>query len=122
MLFDYSNISDSSKVGGKIGWVKKNSLSDTVIECLKDLNIDEYSSPLNINNNCKQDIIVYLEKTEINDFINCEENSKGLIFEYYVNFKDIEKIKILLKYYPDYVNINNTDYFLDKFLIFFFLF
>tara|TARA_B100000902_G_scaffold397822_1_gene462729 strand:+ start:249 stop:950 length:702 start_codon:yes stop_codon:yes gene_type:complete len=66
---------------------------------------------LNINNNCKQDIIVYLEKTEINDFINCEENSKGLIFEYYVNSKDIEKIKILLKYYPDYVNINNTDYF-----------
>ena len=45
------SISESSKVGGKIGWVKKNSLSDIVIEGLKDLNIDEYSSPLKINNN-----------------------------------------------------------------------
>ena len=45
------SISESSKVGGKIGWVKKNSLSDTIIENLKDLNIDEYSSPLKINNN-----------------------------------------------------------------------
>ena len=45
------SISESSKVGGKIGWVKKNSLSDIIIEGLKDLNIDEYSSPLKINNN-----------------------------------------------------------------------
>jgi len=45
------SISESSKVGGKIGWVKKNSLSDTIIEGLKDLNIDEFSSPLKINNN-----------------------------------------------------------------------
>ncbi len=45
------SISESSKVGGKIGWVKKNSLSDIIIESLKDLNIGEYSSPLKINNN-----------------------------------------------------------------------
>ena len=45
------SISESSKVGGKIGWVKKNSLSDIIIESLKDLNVDEYSAPLKINNN-----------------------------------------------------------------------
>ena len=45
------SISESSKVGGKIGWVKKNSLSDIIIENLKDLNVDEYSAPLKINNN-----------------------------------------------------------------------
>ena len=45
------SISESSKVGGKIGWVKKNSLSDIIIKSLKDLNINEYSLPLKINNN-----------------------------------------------------------------------
>ena len=45
------SISESSKIGGKIGWVKKNNLSDIINESLKNLNIDEYSSPLKINNN-----------------------------------------------------------------------
>ena len=45
------SISESSKVGGKIGWVKKNSLSDIIIESLKDLGVSEYSPPLKINNN-----------------------------------------------------------------------
>ena len=45
------SISESSKVGGKIGWVKKNSLSEIIIDNLKNLNVDEYSSPVKINNN-----------------------------------------------------------------------
>ena len=45
------SISESSKVGGKIGWVKKNSLSDIIIDSLKNLDVDGYSSPLKINNN-----------------------------------------------------------------------
>ena len=35
------SISESSKIGGKIGWVKKNNLSDIINESLKNLNIDE---------------------------------------------------------------------------------
>ena len=45
------SISESSKIGGKIGWVKKNNLSDIINKSLKNLNVDEYSSPLKINNN-----------------------------------------------------------------------
>ena len=45
------SISDSSKVGGKIGWVRKNVLSDQILEKIKDLNINDYSAPLKINNN-----------------------------------------------------------------------
>ena len=45
------SISDSSKIGGKIGWVRKNILSDQIIEKLNDLKVNEYSSPLQINNN-----------------------------------------------------------------------
>ncbi len=45
------SISNSSKVGGKIGWVRKDSLSDQIILKLKDLKNDDYSSPIQINNN-----------------------------------------------------------------------
>ena len=45
------SISDSAKVGGKIGWVRKNILSDQIINELKNLEINNYSSPLQINNN-----------------------------------------------------------------------
>tara|TARA_B100000989_G_C19453900_1_gene433065 strand:+ start:60 stop:995 length:936 start_codon:yes stop_codon:yes gene_type:complete len=45
------SISNSSKVGGKIGWIRKDSLSDQIISKLKDLKKDDYSSPIQINNN-----------------------------------------------------------------------
>ncbi len=45
------SISESSKVGGKLGWVKKNNLSETIIDKLNNLGKNEYSSPLQIDNN-----------------------------------------------------------------------
>ena len=45
------SISESAKVGGKIGWVKKNSLSDIIIDRLNSLEKNEYSTPLQIDNN-----------------------------------------------------------------------
>ena len=45
------SISESAKIGGKLGWVKKNNLSGIVIEKLNSLEINEYSSPLQIDNN-----------------------------------------------------------------------
>jgi len=45
------SISDSSNVGGKIGWVKKSVLSDEIINKIKDLQENDYSTPLKINNN-----------------------------------------------------------------------
>ncbi len=45
------SISDSSKVGGKIGWVKKNSLSFEINRELDDLKINSYSNPIKIGNN-----------------------------------------------------------------------
>ena len=45
------SISDSSRVGGKLGWVRKDILSEQIIKKLKDLNIGNHSSPLQINNN-----------------------------------------------------------------------
>ena len=45
------SISDSSKVGGKIGWVKKNNLSFEIIRELDNLKINSYSNPIKIGNN-----------------------------------------------------------------------
>ena len=45
------SISESAKVGGKIGWVKKNSLSDIIVDELNSLEKNEYSKPLQIDNN-----------------------------------------------------------------------
>ena len=45
------SISDSSKIGGKIGWVDQNSLSLGVNRELKNLRINSYSAPIKIGNN-----------------------------------------------------------------------
>ncbi len=45
------SISDSSKVGGKIGWIKKDSLSLGINRELENLKVNSYSNPIKIGNN-----------------------------------------------------------------------
>jgi peptidyl-prolyl cis-trans isomerase SurA len=45
------SISDSSKIGGKIGWVKSNNLAKPILEAIQDLKENEYSQPIQIGNN-----------------------------------------------------------------------
>tara|TARA_X000000950_G_scaffold275934_1_gene363035 strand:- start:2056 stop:2991 length:936 start_codon:yes stop_codon:yes gene_type:complete len=45
------SISDNAKVGGKIGWVKKNNLSLEIKDELDNLNVNSYSAPIKIGNN-----------------------------------------------------------------------
>ena len=45
------SISDSSNVGGKIGWVAKKNLSIQINNELENLKINEYSSPIKLGNN-----------------------------------------------------------------------
>ena len=45
------SISESAKIGGKLGWVKKNNLSEKIIDKLNSVEINGYSSPLQIDNN-----------------------------------------------------------------------
>tara|TARA_B100000035_G_C20992978_1_gene551117 strand:+ start:570 stop:1505 length:936 start_codon:yes stop_codon:yes gene_type:complete len=45
------SISDSSKVGGKIGWISKNNLSSEIRNKLNNLKINSYSNLIQINNN-----------------------------------------------------------------------
>ena len=45
------SISDSSKVGGKIGWIKKNNLSLEINRELDKLEVNSFSPPIKIGNN-----------------------------------------------------------------------
>ena len=45
------SISDSSKIGGKIGWVRENNLSKEIIKNLKKLEENSYSEPIRLGNN-----------------------------------------------------------------------
>ena len=42
------SIADTSKVGGKIGWVNENQLSKKIVKELEKLKINEYSKPINL--------------------------------------------------------------------------
>ena len=74
------SISNSSKVGGKIGWVREDSLSDQIILKLKDLKKGNYSSPIQINNNFFVFKINEIRKIEVEIDKN-KELDKMIIFE-----------------------------------------
>ena len=79
------SISDSSKVGGKIGWVKKNNLSLEINRVLENLNINSYSGPIKIDNNYLilkindiKEITVKIDKDKELDKMIMIETSKQL--------------------------------------------
>lgn len=45
------SISDTSKFGGKIGWIKKSELSNLIYEAISNIEINSYTKPIQIGNN-----------------------------------------------------------------------
>lgn len=45
------SISDSAKMGGKIGWVKSSNLAKPILEAIQNLQDNEFSGPIQIGNN-----------------------------------------------------------------------
>ena len=79
------SISNSSKVGGKIGWVKKNNLSLEINRELENLKINSYSVPIKIDNNYLilkindiKEITVKIDKEKELDRMIMIETSKQL--------------------------------------------
>ena len=75
-------ISESSNVGGKIGWVDSNSLSSPLISSLKNLEIGEYTKPVKIGsrfiilriNDIKKEKKIIDNEKELKNLIKIEEN------------------------------------------------
>lgn len=79
------SISDSAKLGGKVGWVKENNLTSEIVKLLKNLEINQYSTPIKINNNMlilkineKRKIPIKIDKQKELDKMIMIETSKQL--------------------------------------------
>lgn len=58
------SISESSKLGGKLGWINENSLSKSILENLKLINEGEHTKIIKLSNNY---LIIKIEKVRINE-------------------------------------------------------
>jgi len=78
------SISESSKFGGKLGWIKSNQLSNKILDILTDLSIDEISEPIKIPNgymilkiNDIREVAIEKDKEKLLDeLIKVETNNK----------------------------------------------
>ncbi len=98
------SITNSSKFGGKIGWIKKKSLSKKIYEKVKNLEINEVSDVIEIKNN-----LIFLKIDDIKDIqkvINKDKELQKLI--------SIEKNKKLEDYSRIYFNRVKVNYFINE--------
>ena len=78
------SISETSKYGGKVGWVEENNLSSVIFQKLNKLDIGEHTDVIKVNNNfliLKIDEIRSKEikvdrETELKKMINFETNNQ----------------------------------------------
>ncbi len=76
------SISESSKYGGKIGWIKEDNLSKLIYEELKKIKIGQHTKVMQINNNFlilkiedkRSTKILIDEKKQLDQLINFEKN------------------------------------------------
>ena len=98
------SITDSSKFGGKIGWIKKKSLSKQVYEKIINLEINEVSEAIEIKNN-----LIFLKIDEVKDIKKIIDKDKEL-----QKLISIEKNKKLEDYSRIYFNRVKTNYFINE--------
>ena len=78
------SIADSSKTGGKVGWIKENNLSKLLFEKLEKINKGEFTEPTQVGNNflilkiddIKIDKILIDEEKELKNMIEFERNKQ----------------------------------------------
>lgn len=98
------SISESSKFGGKIGWFEKTNLSKKIYEKIKNLEINEFSEIIEINNNLL--ILKVDDSRDVNRIIDKNKELEKLI--------SIEKNKKLKDYSVMHFNRIKTNYFIDE--------
>ncbi len=98
------SISDSSKFGGKIGWIEETSLSKKITDELNNIKIGEYTNIIQIGNNFLILMIDDIKIKKIN--INKEDELKKLI-----NF---ETTKQLTQFSKIFFNKSKINYKIDE--------
>lgn len=98
------SISESSKNGGKIGWIRETALSDDILKKIANLEEGQYSDIINIGNNF---IILKIEKIRKSEILRNEENElKNLI--------KIETEKQLSKFSKIFFDKVKANYLIDE--------
>ena len=95
------SISESSKLGGKVGWINENSLSKNIIKKLTIINEGEYTDIIKIGNNY---LILKIDQMKINTInINKDQELEKLI-----KFETNKQLNQFSRIYFDKSKINYT--------------
>ena len=95
------SISESSKVGGKIGWIKENNLSRDISDELKKINSKEYSDVIKVNNNL---LILRVNEKRVTK----KEINKELELQKLIETKKNEQLNNFSKIYFDKIKIDSN--------------
>ena len=76
------SISESSKIGGKLGWVNESSLSNLILENINNLDEGDYSKAFNIGNNY---IILKVDQIKLNKVIIDKEKELNKLIKFETN-------------------------------------
>ena len=76
------SISESSKIGGKLGWVNENSLSNLILENINNLDEGDYSKAFNIGNNF---IILKVDQIKLNKVVIDKEKELNKLIKFETN-------------------------------------
>ena len=98
------SISESSKFGGKIGWLKEEVLSKEIYESINNLEVEEYSDVIKIENNFI--FLIIDEIRVVEDKIDKEKEKKKLI--------QIERNKKLEKFSRIYFSKVKRNYLINE--------
>ena len=98
------SISESAKLGGKVGWIKEETLSKKIYEKIKTLKINEYSEVLKLDNN-----FIILKVDEIREVESNIDKKKEL-----QRLIQIERNKKLEKLSRIYFNKTKTNYLINE--------
>ena len=93
------SVSDSAKIGGKIGWVDENSLSTKLSSALKNIEPGQHTIPINLNN--RFIILKINNKKNEEKIIDFDKELKKLI-----KFEETKQLNNFSKIYFDKIKIN----------------
>jgi peptidyl-prolyl cis-trans isomerase SurA len=95
------SISESSKIGGKLGWIYENSLSEKILEQIKDLKIGDLTNPIRVGNNF---IILKIEEIGSDEIIV----NKDVELEKMIKFETNKQLNQFSKVFFDKSKISYT--------------
>ena len=94
------SISDSSKFGGKIGWIEEQKLSTKILEQLKALEVGQYTSPVQVGSSF---LILKIEEIKYeNAIINEDEELNKMI-----QFETSKQLDLFSKIFYGKIKINS---------------